>query len=141
MSAEFLSSIDHPQSGMTLRGKLRLLKAGDTLQPNDLYNSSNGTWETAGLMTGLTLRGSNPSVIWVRKEPEGTKGDETKKQIIHPRNPYAIVTGRRLDPGETIRSDDVRDCSDGTWRQVEPFLVGRRVEKEINSVFVRPRKD
>jgi hypothetical protein len=59
----------HPESGQAIRGTR--LQPGDVLQENDLYSSTNGSWERAPI-TGIPLAGTSATVVWVR--PHVQKG-------------------------------------------------------------------
>lgn len=49
------------------------LEAGDTLEPDDVYNSTSGNWEKCPC-PGLTLGGEGANVKWVR--PASAYGQE-----------------------------------------------------------------
>lgn len=52
----------HPRSGLSVYGEI--IKPGDTIQPDDLYDSTNGKWEKAPC-SGVRL-GEGTSAVWVR---------------------------------------------------------------------------
>lgn len=141
------------------------LKPGDHIQKNDVYDSTSGKWEKAPpAFVGLILE-ENYNVYWVRLDSSrltleyvkkehsqhGERGQcafdgcetepcptyrEQNENHKHPLFPHRIIQGRKLNPGEIIRADDVYDSTSGRWEKAPcPGIV---LQDGYAAIWVRP---
>ena len=60
------------------------------------------------------------------------------EQRQHPLNATETVSGRRIQPGGTLKRGDVYDSTTGKWEAVPEGLVGNVVEKGHGAILIRP---
>jgi hypothetical protein len=75
------------------------LGPGDTLKPDDVYDSSNGLWERC-TCPGLTLQGEGSATIWIRPVPV-----PPERELVHIGN--GVYTERGALPPEPAADENL----------------------------------
>jgi len=88
-----MQTLTHPRSGETILGVR--LPPGTRIGENDLYDSSDGKWRTAGLIAGCQVPVGN-RVVWVRQPgPLSNNGRTLLGYLCHqPRGEKACIGER-----------------------------------------------